>query len=150
MKRFLTIGSVAGLFVAAITAIVLAACSSAQLQTAQGDLAKLQTQVTDGCMVVQPVLMSVAALDPTFAAAATANGLFCSAASSVTVTSVQTAISTGIPAITTALNASTLIPANQKPVISGALGAFQLLLTNALQVYGAAAAATPASAASGA
>jgi hypothetical protein len=129
------------------TAIALSACTSAQLQTAQGNLAKLQTAVVNGCMVVQPVLVSVAALDPTLAAAATANGLFCAGASSVSVTSVQTAISTGIPAISAAVNSSTVIPADKKPLIAGALGAFQLLLTNALEVYGpvTAAPATPAS-----
>ena len=121
---------------AAIVASV-AGCSTAQQATAQGDLAKLQTTVVNGCMVVQPVLASVALLDPSVAAAATANGLFCAAASSVTVTSVQTAVSTGLPAVTTALNASTLVPADKKPLIAGAIGAFQLLLTNALDVYGA-------------
>lgn len=118
------------------SALLLGACTTAQLQNAQGNLATLQKTVVDGCAVVQPVLASVAALDPTVAAASLANGLFCSAASTVSVTSVQSAISTGIPAISTALNASSVVPAAQKPVIVGALGVFQLLLTNALSVYG--------------
>jgi hypothetical protein len=128
MKKLLIVGALVS---------ALAACSTAQQQTAQGDLAKLQTTVVNGCMVVQPVLVSIAALDPTVGAASVANGLFCAAASSITVTSVQSAISTGIPAISTAVDASTLIPADKKPIVAGALGVFQLLLTNALAVYGA-------------
>lgn len=124
------------------SALLLGACTTAQLQNAQGNLATLQKTVVDGCAVVQPVLASVAALDPAVAAASVANGLFCSAASTVSVTSVQSAISTGIPAISTALNASSVVPAAQKPLIAGALGVFQLLLTNALSVYGPVAATT--------
>jgi hypothetical protein len=122
--------------------IAFAGCTTAQQANVQSALAKLQTQVNDGCMVVQPVLISVAALDPTFAAAAAANGLFCQAALTLNAATVQTAISTGIPAINSALAASTLIPVDKKPLIAGALGAFQLLLTNALQVYGQAAPVT--------
>lgn len=126
----------------AIAVLGLGACTTAQLQTAQGDLSRLQTAVKNGCMIVQPVLISVAALDPKLLAVSTANGLFCAAASSVTVTSVQTAISTGIPAITEALNSSTLIPPDKKPILAGTLGAFQLLLANALAVYAPAAPAS--------
>ena len=124
--------------------LFLAACSTTQQQTAQGDLAKLQQMVVNGCMVVQPTLMAVAAIDPVVLAASTANGLACAAASSITVTSVQTILSTGIPAIETAVNASMQIPAQQKPIVMAALGIFQLTLTNALQVFGAPAATAPA------
>jgi hypothetical protein len=123
-------------FIPLLALAALAACTTAQLNTAQGNIAKLQTTVANGCMVVQPVLVSVAGLDPSWAAAATANGLFCAAASSITVASVQSTISTGIPAISNALNASTQIPADKKPLIAGAIGAFGLLLTQALEVYG--------------
>lgn len=126
----------------ALSAFFFAGCSTTQQANVQSALAKLQTQVNDGCTTMQPMLMSVAALDPTFAAAATANGLFCQAALTLNAATVQTAIATGIPAINSALTASTLIDADKKPLIAGALGAFQLLLTNALQVYGQAAPVT--------
>lgn len=136
------------LFLSLVLALALGACSTAAQQTAQGDLAKLQQIVVNGCMVVQPTLQAVAAVDPAVMAAATANGLACAAASSITPTSVQTIISTGIPAIEQAVNASTLIPANQKPLVSAALGIFQLTLTNALTVFGQAPATTPTAPAS--
>jgi hypothetical protein len=80
-------------------------------------------------------------------AAATANGLFCAAAGAITVTSVQSLIATGIPAIEKAITASTLVPADQKVVIVAAIGVFQLTVTNALAVYGSTAStAAPASA----
>ncbi|CAB3783384.1 hypothetical protein LMG28688_01636 [Paraburkholderia caffeinitolerans] len=129
-----------------VASIFFAACSTSQQQSAADALAKLQTAVVNGCMVVQPTLQSVAALDPTIAVAATANGLFCAAAASVTVTSVQSLIATGIPAMEKAVNASMLIPANQKPIAMAALGVFQLTVTNALAIYGQATViGTPAS-----
>jgi len=121
--------------------IAFGACTTAQVT---GDLAKLQTTVQNGCMVVQPTLMSIAALDPAVSAAATANGLFCATAGAITVTSVQSLIATGIPALEQAVNASTVIPANQKPVAIAALGVFQLTVTNALAIYGQPATAAPA------
>lgn len=128
---------------------LMAGCSTAQQATASADLMKVQTAIADGCAVVQPTLISVAALDPAVGAAATANGLVCTAASAMTVTSAQSLISTGIPAIEAAVNASTMIPANQKPIIMAALGVFQLTVQNALTVYNnAAAAQAPAAAAS--
>lgn len=119
--------------------LVLAACSTAQQQSAAADLAKLQTVVENGCLVVQPTLMSVAALDPAVGAAATANGLFCATAGALTVTSVQTLLNTGIPAIANVIAKSTLIPADQKPIATAALGVFALTVTNALSVYNQAA-----------
>lgn len=134
-------------FAAAVVALALGACSTAQQADASAKLAQLQTIVNNGCMVVQPALVATAAIDPAVSAAATANGLFCTAAGAITVTSAQSLVSTGIPAIEQAVNASTLIPANQKPVIIAALGVFQLTVTNALAVYGqAAATAVPVSA----
>jgi hypothetical protein len=130
--------------------IAIAACSTAQQASASADLAKLQTTVTNGCMVVQPTLMAVAAVDPVVSTAATANGLFCATAGAITVTSIQTLVSTGIPAIEQAVTQSTLVPANQKPLVMAALGVFQLTVTNALAVYGQASAATAASGASAA
>ncbi|WCM21340.1 hypothetical protein NDK50_07805 [Paraburkholderia bryophila] len=129
-----------------VASIALGACSTAQQTSASADLAKLQAIVTNGCLVVQPTLMAVAAVDPVVSTAATANGLFCATAGAITVTSVQTLVSTGIPAIEQAVAASTLIPANQKPLVMAALGVFQLTVVNALAVYGQASAATPASA----
>lgn len=146
MKRIMLLA--AGLAASALVA--LSGCSTAQQSNAQADLAKLQTAVVNGCMVVQPTLVAVAAIDPVVSTAATANGLFCATAGAITVTSVQTLLSTGIPAIEQAVTASTLIPANQKPIVIAALGVFQLTVTNALSVYGqtvvAPAATSPASA----
>lgn len=116
--------------------LFLAACSTAQQQAATGNLAKLQQIVVNGCMVVQPTLQAVAAVDPVVMAAATANGLACTAASSITPTSVQTIITTGLPAIEAAVTASTLIPSNDKPIIAAALGIFEMTLQNALMVFG--------------
>jgi hypothetical protein len=141
MKRMLLIA--AGLALSA-----LFGCSTAQQQSAAGNLAKLQTTVVNGCMVVQPTLQSVAVLDPAVAAAATANGLFCSAAGSITVNSVQTLMATGIPALEKAINESSQIPANQKPLFIAAIGIFELTLQNAMTVYGPTDAATTAPAAS--
>lgn len=131
MKKFM-------LLAAALVASVFLAvgCSTTQQANTSADLAKLQTTVVNGCMVVQPTLMAVAAIDPVVSTAATANGLFCATAGAVSVTSVQVLVSTGIPAIEQAVTASTLIPANQKPIVIAALGVFQLTVSNALAVYG--------------
>ncbi|WGS53602.1 hypothetical protein LFL96_21325 [Paraburkholderia sp. D15] len=134
-------------FAAGLVALALAACSTTQQATASADLAKLQTVVTNGCLVVQPTLVAVAAIDPAVSTVATANGLFCAASSAITVTSMQSLVSTGIPAIEQAVTASTLIPADQKPLVMAGLGVFQLTVVNALAVYGAPPpAAAPASA----
>lgn len=140
MKRMLLLAAGIAL------SVFLGACSTAQQATASQDLAKLQTTIVNGCMVVQPALVAVAAIDPAVQVAATANGLVCTAASSITVTSAQSLVSTGIPAIEQAVQASTLIPANQKPLVLAAIGVFQLTVTNALAVYGQAAVTAPASA----
>lgn len=136
------------LLAAGLALSALFGCSTAQQQTAAGDLAKLQTTVVNGCAVVQPTLQSVAVLDPAVAAAATANGLFCASAGAITVTSIQTLLATGVPALEKAINASTQIPANEKPIFIAAIGIFELTLQNAMNVYGQSAAATPAPAAS--
>ena len=133
-------------FLAGVALLALGACSTAQQATASADLAKLQTVVVNGCLVVQPTLMAVAAVDPTVAAAATANGLFCATAGAITVTSIQTLVSSGIPAIEKAVTDSTLVPANQKPLVVAALGLFQMTVANALAVYGNAVTSAPASA----
>jgi hypothetical protein len=126
-------------------ALLLGACTAAQQQTATADLAKLQTAVVQGCEVIQPTLQSIGALDPSVTAVATANGLFCATASSITVTSVQSLLATGIPAVDAAINASTFIPANQKPLLIAAIGIGQLTIQNALAIFNnATATATPA------
>lgn len=133
-----------------IAVAALSACSTAQQQSASADLAKLQAVVANGCLVVQPTLVAVAAIDPVVSAAATANGLFCAAAGSITVTSVQSLVSSGIPAIEKAVTASTLVPADQKPLVMAGLGLFQLTASNALSVYGQASVAAPPTAAASA
>ncbi|SEI42996.1 hypothetical protein [Paraburkholderia diazotrophica] len=127
------------------SAFLIAGCSTTQQADASAKLAQLQTVVNNGCVVVQPTLVAVAAIDPVVSAAATANGLFCATAGAISVTSVQALISTGIPAIDKAVTESTLIPANQKPLVVAALGVFQLTVANALAVYGNAATTDPAS-----
>lgn len=124
MKRLIIIG-----------AFLLAACSTAQQQNAQQVLAKLQMDVSNGCLIVQPTLASLQLIDPAVAAVATANGIFCAANSAVNVASITTIVNTGIPATEAAVQASTLIPANQKPIIVGALTAFQIALSTALVVF---------------
>jgi hypothetical protein len=111
-------------------------CTTAEQASAVDALAKLQTAVANGCMVIQPTLTAAAALDPVLATSATANGLFCTAASGVSVASVQSLIGTGIPQIEQAVMASTLVPDDKKPLIVAALGIFQLTVTNAFAVYG--------------
>lgn len=128
-------------------AFALAACSTTQQADASAKLAQLQTVIQNGCAVIEPSLIAAAALDPTISVAATANGLFCATAGAVNVASIQTLVSTGIPAIEKAVTDSALVPAEQKPLIVAALGVFQLTVANALMVYQNAAAATaPASA----
>lgn len=137
MKRML-------LLAAGIALAALSACSTMQQQNAAGNLAKLQATVVNGCAVVQPTLQSIAVIDPAVAAAATANGLFCSTAGAVTVSSVQTLLATGVPAMEKAINESTQIPANQKPLFIAAIGIFSLTLQNAMTVYGQPAESGPA------
>ncbi|MBB5414132.1 hypothetical protein [Paraburkholderia atlantica] len=131
---------------AGVVALSLGACSTTQQADASAKLAQLQTVVNNGCLVIQPTLVAVAALDPVVATAATANGLFCATAGAINVASVQSLISTGIPAIEQAITASTLVPAEQKPIIIAAIGVFQLTVANAVAVYGNAAATAPAAA----
>lgn len=118
-----------------LSVLALGACSSAQLADTQQNLAKLRTIIANGCAVVQPVLLTVAPLDPTVAAATAANGLFCKGVESIDASSVQAAVNTSIPALSSALNGSDKIPADKKPLVVGALAAFQMLLINALAVY---------------
>lgn len=134
-------------FAAGFVALSLGACSTAQQADASAKLAQLQQIVANGCMVVQPALIATAAIDPAVSVAATANGLFCATAGAITVTSAQSLVGTGIPAIEQAVTASTLIPADKKPLIMAALGVFQLTVTNALAVYGNAVASAQPSAA---
>jgi hypothetical protein len=137
------------LFIAAglVASMLFAGCSTTQQADASAKLAQLQQVVANGCMIVQPSLIAAAAIDPAISAAATANGLFCATAGAINVASIQTLVSTGIPAIEKAVTDSALIPAEQKPLIVAALGVFQLTVANALMVYqNAAAASAPASA----
>ncbi|WP_321865749.1 hypothetical protein [Paraburkholderia tropica] len=143
-------------FAAAIVALALGACastgtstststtttSSSVAATAATILANLQTVVVNGCSVAQPTLESLSSIDGTITAAATANGLFCTAASSITVTSAQTLLDTGIPAVIAAVNASTYIADAQKPIIVAALSLFELTVKNAIAAYNNAMTAT--------
>lgn len=104
-------------------------------------LTNLKTVVVSGCSVVQPTLESISAIDPSVTVAATANGLFCTTASAITVTSAQTLLDTGIPAVIDAVTASTYIDAKQKPIIVAALSLFALTVKNAITAYNNAASA---------
>jgi hypothetical protein len=129
-------------------ALLLGACSTTQIQTASQDAAKAQQIISEGCSVVQPTLTTVQALDPAIAPFVVANGAFCAAASSVNVASIQTMIGTSVPAAVELVQNSTFIPADQKPTIIGALGAFQTALSSALIFLQPAMPAAPASGAS--
>lgn len=142
-------------FAAAVVALLLSACGTTGMTStatsstsatatatstsiadkAAAILANLQTVVVNGCSVVQPTLQSISGVDASVSAAATANGLFCTAASSITVTSAQTLLDTGIPAVISAVNASTYIAAAQKPIIVAALSLFELTVKNAITAY---------------
>jgi hypothetical protein len=121
-----------------VASIVLGACSTAQQQNAQQVLAKLQMDVTGACTVFQatePSVQIFIAADQTVNAVVTGVNLFCTANSTINVASANTLVSTSIPAAITAVNASTVIPAAQKPVIIGALTALNIALSTALVVY---------------
>lgn len=121
-----------------VATIVLGACSSAQQQTAQQVAAKLQADVTGACTVftaTEPGLQVFLAADPTVNTVVTGVNLFCAANASINVASLNTLVSTSIPAAIAAVNASTVIPAAQKPVIVGVLTALNLALSTALVVY---------------
>lgn len=115
--------------------------------TAAQKLAALQSAANSACNVIQPTLQSVALLDPAVNAAATANGLFCGAVAALDVSTIQSIIKTGIPAVDSAINSSTVIKATDKPVIIAAIGIFVTTVQNALTAYqtAQAAAATAAS-----
>ncbi|WP_070106506.1 hypothetical protein [Burkholderia plantarii] len=146
MKKIL-----AALAAAAAVFLLVACAGQGATSTAPAPssiLVKLQSAIVDGCSVVQPTLESVAALDPTVSAAATANGLFCTTASAITVTSAQSLIDTGVPAVIAAVNASTYIPAAQKPIIVAAISLFGLTVKNAIAAFDSASAAAVATSAS--
>lgn len=109
-------------------AFFLGACSTAQQQTAQQAAAKAQALLTQGCSVVQPTLASVQLIDPAVAPFVVANVAFCAAVATVNVTSIQAMINTSIPQAEQLIQNSSLIPADQKPIVIGALTAFQVLL----------------------
>ena len=144
MRKFLM---VAGLLLA------VAACTTAQQQTAQQNIAKAQQIIVEGCSIVQPTLASVQVLDPAIAPFVVANGAFCAAQATINVASIQTMVGTSIPAAIALVNSSTLIPANNKPGVIGGLTAFQIALSSALivmQQNAPATVTTPASAPIGA
>jgi hypothetical protein len=132
-------------FAAGLVAFALGGCAAPNVSTsvtattpaatAAAILANLKTVVVNGCSVVQPTLQSISTIDGSVTAAATANGLFCTAASSITVTSAQTLLDTGIPAVISAVNASTFIDPAQKPIIVAALSLFGLTVKNAIAAY---------------
>ena len=123
---------------ALVASIALGACSTAQQQNAQQVMAKLQTDVVGACTVFQatePSVQIFIAADATANAVVTGVNLACTASSAINVTSISTLVSTGIPAAINAVNASTVIPANQKPVIIASLTALNVALSTALVVY---------------
>ena len=124
MKRTLMVG----LF------LLLAACTTAQQQTAQQNLAKAQQLIVQGCSIVQPTLVSVQTMDPAIAPFVLANGAFCAAQNAIDVKSIQTMVQTSIPAAIGLVQNSTLIPAEQKPVVVGGMTAFQIALSAAMVV----------------
>ncbi|QKM56870.1 hypothetical protein B7759_04622 [Burkholderia glumae] len=152
LPKILTMKKILAALAAAAAVLSLVACagpaSNSTAPTPATTLAKLQTAIVNGCSVVQPTLESVAALDATVSAAASANGLFCTAASSITVTSAQSLVDTGVPAVIAAVNASAYIQAAQKPVIVAAISLFGLTVKNAIAAFNSASAAAAPAAAS--
>jgi hypothetical protein len=134
------------LVIAAVAA--LAGCSTAQQQTAQQQLAKAQQLIVEGCTIVQPTLASVQLMDPAIAPFVVANGAFCAAQNTINVASIQTMVSTSIPAAINLISTSTLIPADQKPAVIGGMTAFQIALSGAMIVIEQNMPATPATPAS--
>lgn len=135
MKRVLLAG------VIAIAA--LAGCSAAQQANVAANAQKVQVIITDGCSIVQPTLVSVQTMDPAIAPFVLANGAFCAAAANVNVSSLQQMVNTSIPAAMQLVTNSTLIPANQKPLVVGGLTAFQVALSSAMILLQTVPVATP-------
>ncbi|MEM5400872.1 hypothetical protein [Paraburkholderia unamae] len=140
--------------IAAVSLVVLTALSgcavpgavsptaTAQQTAVLTTLAKFQSQAVAACNVIQPILTAAGLIDPSIHLAATANGLLCTALASTDLETVKTMSDTGIPAVESAVNASTLLPADKKDDLILALGAFQGSLNAATQTYTS---ATPAS-----
>lgn len=124
MRKFLVLTGLA----------LLAACSTAQQQNAQQQLVKAQQLIVQGCTIVQPTLVSVQTMDPAIAPFVLANGAFCAAQNAINVASIQTMVSTSIPAAIALVNSSTLIPSAQKTPVIGGLTAFQIALSGAMIV----------------
>lgn len=118
--------------------IAFAGCTTAEQANAQQVLAKLNTDVAGACTVFQAAEPGVAvfiAADQTVNAVVTGVNLACVANASINVASVNTLVSTSIPAAINAVNASAVIPANQKPTIIAALTSLNIALSTALVVY---------------
>ncbi|WP_250519506.1 hypothetical protein [Caballeronia sp. NCTM1] len=141
-------------FLVALVVLALAACTTAQQQTAADAIAKAKVQIANACLVVQPTLVNLqaglsaspAAQQALIATVVSDNAAFCAAASNVSAASAQSIISTTIPELIKAI-ALLPIPDADKLTIQIALGAASVALSNFLAVYGQPAAA-PASAAS--
>lgn len=115
---------------------IFAGCTTAEQASTADAATKLKAQVVNACMVVDPTLQAVAAMDPAVKSAADTTSLVCSASATVDPASVQSLVNTAIPAIEQAVTASALVPADKKPLVVAALGVFQLTLSNAFSVYG--------------
>ncbi len=88
MRNMLLVGLLAG----------LTACSVLPSNPVDA-LTALRTQVSKACLVVQPTLVSLVALDPNLATVAQVSNAVCLAAPTLDTTSVQALLDSGIPAI---------------------------------------------------
>jgi hypothetical protein len=142
------------LFMLAVAIAVgfLSACSTAQQQSADQVLAKLQVDVKGGFQIFQaaePGVQIFIAADPVVNTAVTVINAFCSANSVVTATTLQAFVNSAIPAAESAVNSSTVIPQANKPEVVGILSALGAAVSTALLVYNnAIQTATPTAAAS--
>lgn len=123
--------------------VALAACTTAQQQTASDAVAKAKVQIANACLVVQPTLVDIQA---SMAAAPDAqkvviamvvadNAKICAGASGIDAASAQNLVNSVIPEVVSGLALLPLDPAT-KMTIQIALGAASVALSNFLVVYG--------------
>lgn len=117
---------------------MLAACTTAQQQSASTLLTHAKAQIANACAVVQPTLLNLAAAQPgdaSIAGVVKANGEFCAGIASVDQTNAQTIINTTIPQLIAGVS-SLPMDAGMKTTIQLALGTASIALSNFLMVYG--------------
>lgn len=133
-----------------VASIAIAACSTAQQQSAAQVAAKLKADAANACAVVQPTLLSLQALaNPAPGAAATlltgqatvinalvaTNVQVCAAAGNIDPTNIVALVNTAIPAAIQVVNAIPTLDPATKAAATGGLLVFQTALSTAIAVY---------------